>query len=264
MTLVVELRSSRRRRSILSLWPADFFSLTKAFVNLNTKFKHSKLHLRNARHQKRDVPCVWLFILGDEFQQLRKTFLEKHYQEFDNSEENRLSYTSIFTDYVRILDICVNPIQHDISQFISIIYVLGNHDINYPYVFKFSLSECTLVSVVYGRWTCCRTISRSSSWGGSLDSIWLTLNSFSCKMVVSQLSAKAVLLCFLTILLQRPSSLPHQASRCILRNWDSLEVDVLSLVAWSQSDDGREECAVIEISLWTSCVTIAFHVPVAV
>lgn len=37
----------------------------------------------------------------DDFQSIQRTFMEKHYQEFDDSEENKLIYTSIFNEYVR-------------------------------------------------------------------------------------------------------------------------------------------------------------------
>lgn len=37
----------------------------------------------------------------DDFQLIQRTFMEKHYQEFDDSEENKLIYTSIFNEYVR-------------------------------------------------------------------------------------------------------------------------------------------------------------------
>lgn len=49
------------------------------------------------------------FVLGEEFEHLKEIFMEKHFQEFDNSEENRLCYTSIFNEYVRCwtLHICL-------------------------------------------------------------------------------------------------------------------------------------------------------------
>lgn len=39
----------------------------------------------------------------DDFQLMQRNFLEKHYQEFDDSEENKLIYTDIFNEYVRYL-----------------------------------------------------------------------------------------------------------------------------------------------------------------
>ncbi|XP_056137371.1 ADP-ribosylation factor-like protein 2-binding protein isoform X2 [Lampris incognitus] len=43
-------------------------------------------------------------IMEEEFQQLQQSFMEKHYLEFDNSEENKLSYTLIFNEYVDLLE----------------------------------------------------------------------------------------------------------------------------------------------------------------
>jgi len=47
--------------------------------------------------------CVVCFCCDpdDDFQSIQRTFMEKHYQEFDDSEENKLVYTSIFNEYVR-------------------------------------------------------------------------------------------------------------------------------------------------------------------
>ncbi|XP_069037266.1 ADP-ribosylation factor-like protein 2-binding protein isoform X2 [Lepisosteus oculatus] len=39
-------------------------------------------------------------IMEDEFQHLQRSFMEKYYLEFDDSEENKLSYTPIFNEYV--------------------------------------------------------------------------------------------------------------------------------------------------------------------
>lgn len=38
----------------------------------------------------------------DDFQQLQQIFMEKHYREFDDSDENKLSYTPIFNEYVSV------------------------------------------------------------------------------------------------------------------------------------------------------------------
>ncbi|KAM6946101.1 ADP-ribosylation factor-like protein 2-binding protein [Aplochiton taeniatus] len=43
-------------------------------------------------------------IMEEEFQQLQQSFMEKHYLEFDDSEENKLSYTSIFNQYIELLE----------------------------------------------------------------------------------------------------------------------------------------------------------------
>ncbi|KAF3854477.1 hypothetical protein F7725_022532 [Dissostichus mawsoni] len=43
-------------------------------------------------------------IMEEEFQQLQQNFMDKHYLEFDDSDENKLSYTSIFNEYVNLLE----------------------------------------------------------------------------------------------------------------------------------------------------------------
>ncbi|KAM3861130.1 ADP-ribosylation factor-like protein 2-binding protein [Diretmus argenteus] len=43
-------------------------------------------------------------IMENEFLQLHQSFMEKHYLEFDDSEENKLSYTPIFNEYVNLLE----------------------------------------------------------------------------------------------------------------------------------------------------------------
>ncbi|XP_051237039.1 ADP-ribosylation factor-like protein 2-binding protein [Dicentrarchus labrax] len=50
------------------------------------------------------VGCIEGVIMEDEFQQLQQSFMEKHYLEFEDSEENKLSYTSIFNEYVALLE----------------------------------------------------------------------------------------------------------------------------------------------------------------
>ncbi len=40
------------------------------------------------------------FSTEDEFQHLQQSFMEKYYLEFEDSEENKLSYTPIFNEYV--------------------------------------------------------------------------------------------------------------------------------------------------------------------
>lgn len=48
--------------------------------------------------------CVYrfsfFFFLDEEFRLLQQNFMDKHYLEFEDSEENKLSYTTIFNDYV--------------------------------------------------------------------------------------------------------------------------------------------------------------------
>uniref|UniRef100_A0AAR2KBH6 ADP-ribosylation factor-like protein 2-binding protein n=1 Tax=Pygocentrus nattereri TaxID=42514 RepID=A0AAR2KBH6_PYGNA len=43
-------------------------------------------------------------IMEDAFQSLQQSFMEKYYLEFDDSEENKLSYTPIFNEYVELLE----------------------------------------------------------------------------------------------------------------------------------------------------------------
>ncbi|KAL6479067.1 hypothetical protein MHYP_G00125000, partial [Metynnis hypsauchen] len=43
-------------------------------------------------------------IMEDAFQNLQQSFMEKYYLEFDDSEENKLSYTPIFNEYVDLLE----------------------------------------------------------------------------------------------------------------------------------------------------------------
>lgn len=40
------------------------------------------------------------FLSEEDFQQLQQSFMEKHYLEFEDSDENKLSYTPIFNEYV--------------------------------------------------------------------------------------------------------------------------------------------------------------------
>ncbi|XP_038554266.1 ADP-ribosylation factor-like protein 2-binding protein [Micropterus salmoides] len=50
------------------------------------------------------IGCIEDIIMEEEFQQLQKSFLDKHYLEFDDSDENKLSYTPIFNAYVDLLE----------------------------------------------------------------------------------------------------------------------------------------------------------------
>ncbi|XP_005446902.3 ADP-ribosylation factor-like protein 2-binding protein isoform X3 [Falco biarmicus] len=42
-------------------------------------------------------------IIDDDFQLTQRTFMEKHYREFDDSEEYKLIYTFIFNEYISIV-----------------------------------------------------------------------------------------------------------------------------------------------------------------
>uniref|UniRef100_UPI0037E7539B ADP-ribosylation factor-like protein 2-binding protein isoform X2 n=1 Tax=Semicossyphus pulcher TaxID=241346 RepID=UPI0037E7539B len=50
------------------------------------------------------IGCIEEIIMEDQFQQLQQSFMEKHYLEFDDSEENKLCYTPIFNEYVDLLE----------------------------------------------------------------------------------------------------------------------------------------------------------------
>ncbi|XP_005997250.1 ADP-ribosylation factor-like protein 2-binding protein [Latimeria chalumnae] len=43
-------------------------------------------------------------IMDDRFQWLQRTFMDKYYLEFEDTEENKLSYTSIFSEYIDLLE----------------------------------------------------------------------------------------------------------------------------------------------------------------
>ncbi|XP_072291237.1 ADP-ribosylation factor-like protein 2-binding protein [Eucyclogobius newberryi] len=50
------------------------------------------------------IGCIEDIIVEDEFQQLQRSFMEKYYSEFEDSDENKLAYTQIFNDYVDLLE----------------------------------------------------------------------------------------------------------------------------------------------------------------
>ncbi|CAH1388429.1 unnamed protein product [Nezara viridula] len=43
-------------------------------------------------------------LIDEEFLKLQKCILEKHCEEFDETEENKLSYTSVFEEYVSVME----------------------------------------------------------------------------------------------------------------------------------------------------------------
>ncbi|KAJ6638480.1 ADP-ribosylation factor-like protein 2-binding protein [Pseudolycoriella hygida] len=43
-------------------------------------------------------------VVSEEFQSLQRNFLEKHYQEFDDNEENKIIYTDIFKEYTSLME----------------------------------------------------------------------------------------------------------------------------------------------------------------
>ncbi|TNN68262.1 ADP-ribosylation factor-like protein 2-binding protein [Liparis tanakae] len=50
------------------------------------------------------VGCIEDIIMEEEFQQLQQSFMDKHYLEFEDSDENKLTYTHIFNEYVDLLE----------------------------------------------------------------------------------------------------------------------------------------------------------------
>ena len=54
--------------------------------------------------------CVDIIVfvrLGDAFQSLQSSFLEKHYEQFEETEENKFIYSDIHKEYVsKILQYC--------------------------------------------------------------------------------------------------------------------------------------------------------------
>lgn len=50
------------------------------------------------------IGCIENIIMEEKFQHLQQSFMDKYYLEFDDSDENKLSYTPIFTEYVDLLE----------------------------------------------------------------------------------------------------------------------------------------------------------------
>lgn len=60
----------------------------------------------NTKDRKFDLVVGSLedIVVGDTFQQMHDDFMDNYCNEFEDSEENKLSYTSIFNDYVGMLE----------------------------------------------------------------------------------------------------------------------------------------------------------------
>ncbi|KAM4614535.1 ADP-ribosylation factor-like protein 2-binding protein [Discoglossus pictus] len=43
-------------------------------------------------------------IMDDEFQLLQRNFMDKYYKEFEDTEENKLTYTPIFNEYICLVE----------------------------------------------------------------------------------------------------------------------------------------------------------------
>ncbi|KAM4554109.1 ADP-ribosylation factor-like protein 2-binding protein [Fundulus diaphanus] len=50
------------------------------------------------------IGCILEILMEEDFQHLQQSFMDQHYLEFDDSDENKLSYTSIFSEYVDLLE----------------------------------------------------------------------------------------------------------------------------------------------------------------
>ncbi|XP_038149892.1 ADP-ribosylation factor-like protein 2-binding protein [Cyprinodon tularosa] len=50
------------------------------------------------------ICCILEIMMEEDFQHLKQRFMDQYYQEFDESDENKLSYTSIFNEYVDLLE----------------------------------------------------------------------------------------------------------------------------------------------------------------
>ncbi|XP_008833125.1 ADP-ribosylation factor-like protein 2-binding protein [Nannospalax galili] len=50
------------------------------------------------------VGCLEDIIMDDEFQLLQRNFMDKYYQEFEDTEENKLIYTPIFNEYISLIE----------------------------------------------------------------------------------------------------------------------------------------------------------------
>ncbi|XP_075325456.1 ADP-ribosylation factor-like protein 2-binding protein isoform X2 [Odontesthes bonariensis] len=50
------------------------------------------------------IGCIEDIIIEEDFQQLQQGFMDRHYLEFDDSDENKLCYTPIFNEYVELLE----------------------------------------------------------------------------------------------------------------------------------------------------------------
>uniref|UniRef100_A0A1B6FCB5 ADP-ribosylation factor-like protein 2-binding protein n=1 Tax=Cuerna arida TaxID=1464854 RepID=A0A1B6FCB5_9HEMI len=52
-------------------------------------------------------------LVDDDFEHLQKTFLEKYWEEFENKEENKLIYMSIFKEYTNLIE---NHLEEKLKQ----------------------------------------------------------------------------------------------------------------------------------------------------
>ncbi|KAM9090989.1 LOW QUALITY PROTEIN: ADP-ribosylation factor-like protein 2-binding protein [Megaptera novaeangliae] len=56
-------------------------------------------------------------IMDDEFQLLQRNFLDKYYQEFEDTEENKLTYAPIFNEYISLVEKYIEQLLERIPGF---------------------------------------------------------------------------------------------------------------------------------------------------
>ncbi|XP_054944497.1 ADP-ribosylation factor-like protein 2-binding protein [Physeter macrocephalus] len=56
-------------------------------------------------------------IMDDEFQLLQRNFMDKYYQEFEDTEENKLTYTPIFNEYISLVEKYIEQLLERIPGF---------------------------------------------------------------------------------------------------------------------------------------------------
>lgn len=117
----------------------------------------------------------FFLFLDEEFRLLQQNFMEKHYLEFEDSEENKLSYTTIFNDYVSPGVWASNSwFLHRTSSQSD---VWPSWDLENAVLLKCCYCACFGLC----RSACWRNTWSSSSLWGSLASIWTASQSCWCK-----------------------------------------------------------------------------------
>ena len=56
-------------------------------------------------------------IMDDEFQLLQRNFMDKYYQEFEDTVENKLTYTPIFNEYISLVEKYIEQLLERIPVF---------------------------------------------------------------------------------------------------------------------------------------------------
>nr|XP_018905204.1 PREDICTED: ADP-ribosylation factor-like protein 2-binding protein isoform X2 [Bemisia tabaci] len=64
------------------------------------------------------IGCIEDILIDDNFSNMQKNFLEKYWQTFENSEENKLCYMDIFQEYTNMIEIFIeNELNKKIPNF---------------------------------------------------------------------------------------------------------------------------------------------------